>query len=132
MIPYQCTVKATVASKDQVTIPIGVRERLGLKTGQVLEFDPTSPFIKAGPVFAKVAFEYRFDGFRGDGVDMYRGTARVTAGQEITYLPGEFSLGDPRAKRWPDRKVEVTLLAPGKAECSPVSSESATPATMNQ
>jgi AbrB family looped-hinge helix DNA binding protein len=44
-------VKATITSKGQITIPIGIRERLGLKTGQVLEFDPTSPFLKAVPVF---------------------------------------------------------------------------------
>jgi AbrB family looped-hinge helix DNA binding protein len=43
--------KATITSKGQVTIPVGIRERLGLKTGQVLEFDETSPFIKAVPVF---------------------------------------------------------------------------------
>lgn len=43
--------KATITSKGQITIPIGIRERLGLKTGQILEFDETSPFIKAVPVF---------------------------------------------------------------------------------
>lgn len=43
--------KATITSKGQVTIPIGIRERLGLKAGQVLEFDASSPFIKAVPVF---------------------------------------------------------------------------------
>ena len=51
VIPYYLAVKATITSKGQVTIPIGIRERLGLKTGQVLEFDPASPFIKAVPVF---------------------------------------------------------------------------------
>jgi len=43
--------KATITSKGQVTIPIAIRERLGLKTGQVIEFDETSPFLKAVPVF---------------------------------------------------------------------------------
>ena len=51
--------------------------------------------IESGPVFAKIAFEYRFDGYRGEGGDIYRGTAQITAGQEIIYLTEEFSLGDP-------------------------------------
>lgn len=36
------------------------------------------------------------------------------------------------AKRWHDGRVEVTLLAPGRAECAPVSLESQTPATKEQ
>lgn len=52
-------------------------------------------------MFARVAFEYRFDGFRGEGGDIYRGMAQVTAGQEILYLTEEFSLGDPRIYREP-------------------------------
>lgn len=38
---------ATITSKGQITIPSGIRERLGLKSGQVLEFDETAPFLKA-------------------------------------------------------------------------------------
>lgn len=43
--------KATITSKGQITIPAAVRERLGLKTGQVLEFDETAPYLKAVPTF---------------------------------------------------------------------------------
>lgn len=43
--------KATLTSKGQVTIPKAVRERLGLKPGQVLDFDETASFLKAVPVF---------------------------------------------------------------------------------
>jgi AbrB family looped-hinge helix DNA binding protein len=39
--------KATLTSKGQITIPVAVRERLGLKAGQVLEFDEQAPFLKA-------------------------------------------------------------------------------------
>jgi len=43
--------KATLTSKGQITIPVAIRERLGLKPGQVLDFDPDAPFLKAVPVF---------------------------------------------------------------------------------
>ena len=39
--------KATITSKGQITIPGAIRERLGLKAGQVLEFDEEAPYVKA-------------------------------------------------------------------------------------
>lgn len=42
---------ATITSKGQITIPIEIRERLGLKSGQKLEFDEKVPFLKAHCVF---------------------------------------------------------------------------------
>ncbi len=39
--------KATITSKGQITIPIGIRKNLRLKTGDVLEFDETAPYLKA-------------------------------------------------------------------------------------
>jgi hypothetical protein len=33
-----------------VTIPVAIREKLGLKSGQLLDFDETAPFLKAVPV----------------------------------------------------------------------------------
>ncbi len=43
--------KATLTSKGQITIPAKIRRKLGLQTGQVLEFDEGSPYLKAVPVF---------------------------------------------------------------------------------
>jgi AbrB family looped-hinge helix DNA binding protein len=43
--------KATITAKGQITIPKQIRLRLGLETGQVLEFDETSPFLLAVPAF---------------------------------------------------------------------------------
>ena len=38
---------ATITSKGQITIPLEIRQRLRLDTGNVLEFDLNSPFLKA-------------------------------------------------------------------------------------
>ncbi|MEP6823167.1 MAG: AbrB/MazE/SpoVT family DNA-binding domain-containing protein [Chthoniobacterales bacterium] len=45
--PTVIRVTATITSKGQITIPSQIRARLGLKTGQVLEFDEEAPFLKA-------------------------------------------------------------------------------------
>jgi AbrB family looped-hinge helix DNA binding protein len=47
--------KATVTSKGQITIPISIRRRLGIKTGQELQFDEKAPFLKATPVYDRNA-----------------------------------------------------------------------------
>lgn len=39
--------KATITSKGQITIPAAIRARLGLKAGQVLDFDESVPYLKA-------------------------------------------------------------------------------------
>lgn len=38
---------ATITSKGQITIPLGIRQHLGLKAGDKLEFDETSPILVA-------------------------------------------------------------------------------------
>ncbi len=49
--------KATLTSKGQLTIPIEIRRRLNLKAGHVLEFDESSPFLKASRVIAPEAWD---------------------------------------------------------------------------
>ena len=38
---------ATITSKGQITIPLGIRKYLGLKAGDKLEFDETAPILTA-------------------------------------------------------------------------------------
>ena len=47
--------KAKLTSKGQITIPMALRRRLGLEPGQVLEFDETTPYLLAVPVFDQAA-----------------------------------------------------------------------------
>jgi len=49
--------KATLTSKGQITIPLKIRQRLGLKPGQQLEFDENAPFLKAVKVVDQRAWE---------------------------------------------------------------------------
>jgi AbrB family looped-hinge helix DNA binding protein len=39
--------KVCIASKGRITIPLAIRERLGLKQGEILEFDESAPYLKA-------------------------------------------------------------------------------------
>ena len=45
--------KATLTSKGQITLPVAIRRRLGLKAGDVLEFDETVPYLKASKPFSR-------------------------------------------------------------------------------
>ena len=47
--------KATLTSKGQITIPVKIRRKLGLRAGQVLEFDEDSPYLKATVAFDEEA-----------------------------------------------------------------------------
>lgn len=76
--------KATLTSKGQITIPIAIRERLGLRPGQVLDFDPTTPFLKAVPIFDETEMRSVAGCARGsigvsstEWIEMTRGKARL-------------------------------------------------------
>jgi AbrB family looped-hinge helix DNA binding protein len=48
---------ATITSKGQITIPLRVRQKLNLKTGDQLEFDETAPVLTARRVVKRAAWE---------------------------------------------------------------------------
>lgn len=43
--------KSVLTSKGQITLPKTIRDRLGLKAGDVLDFDEDLPYLKAVPRF---------------------------------------------------------------------------------
>jgi AbrB family looped-hinge helix DNA binding protein len=56
--------RAVMTSKGQVTIPIEIRQRLGLDAGQVLEFDEHAPYLKAIKAFDPDAMDGVLGRFR--------------------------------------------------------------------
>jgi AbrB family looped-hinge helix DNA binding protein len=49
--------KSTLTTKGQVTIPLGIRTRLRLHPGDVLEFDEHAPYLKATKCIAPEAWD---------------------------------------------------------------------------
>jgi AbrB family looped-hinge helix DNA binding protein len=49
--------KAKVTSKGQVTIPVSLRKRLGIRPGTVLDFDESAPVLTARRVVSRRRME---------------------------------------------------------------------------
>ncbi len=77
--------KATLTSKGQITLPVEIRRRLGLKAGNVLEFDETAPFIKAHKPFSRETMRQTIGRGRERGI-------RHTSAEWIEELRGPVEL----------------------------------------
>jgi len=60
--------KTKLTIKGQITIPIEIRRKLNLEAGQELEFDPTTPYLRA----TKVVNENEMRSVRGICKDKLR------------------------------------------------------------
>jgi antitoxin PrlF len=84
-ISYHRSMKATVSEKGQVTIPKKLRERLGIRTGDVLDFDE-----RAGELVARKALI-------DDPIEAVRGIFKTgkTTDEIMLELRGEPDAIDP-------------------------------------
>lgn len=82
--------QATLTTKGQITIPVGVRQRLHLKPGDILEFDEAAPFLKAVKAipsdaweeFGREAADSWGDKDLSEIMDDLRGPVRLPAGRK--------------------------------------------------
>ncbi|MEO0452599.1 MAG: AbrB/MazE/SpoVT family DNA-binding domain-containing protein [Verrucomicrobiota bacterium] len=77
--------KATLTSKGQITLPVKLRRQLSLKSGDVLEFDETTPYLKAHKPFN----EDQMDQILGRGKSRTEGR---TSSEWIDHLRGPLEL----------------------------------------
>ncbi|MCY2963331.1 MAG: AbrB/MazE/SpoVT family DNA-binding domain-containing protein [Planctomycetota bacterium] len=61
--------KATLTSKGQITIPIGIREKLGLKPGDQIEFDETATILVGRRVVNQAEWNLAMDAWRTSSRD---------------------------------------------------------------
>ncbi|RPI81361.1 MAG: AbrB/MazE/SpoVT family DNA-binding domain-containing protein [Planctomycetaceae bacterium] len=71
--------KATITSKGQITIPVAIREKLGLKPGDQIEFDENATILVGRRVVDNTEWQATLDAWRKDSREALSGHPWDTA-----------------------------------------------------
>ena len=63
---------ATITSKGQITIPLQIRERLGLRAGDQIDFDESAPILTARRVVDKDAWRATLSKWRASSATVLK------------------------------------------------------------
>ena len=88
---------ATITSKGQITIPLAIRERLGLKTGDQLEFDETAPILVARRAVNREQWRASLKSWR-------KTTAKTLKGHPWEHEPSSVILEETRGETGKSRR----------------------------
>ena len=82
--------KATITSKGQITIPVAIREKLGLKPGDQIDFDENATILMGRRVVDPVEWSEALEAWRSASRDALQGHpwSRVSVSELIDDLRG--------------------------------------------
>jgi AbrB family looped-hinge helix DNA binding protein len=96
--------KATITSKGQITIPVAIREKLGLKPGDQIEFDENATILIGRRVVDPAEWQQAIEDWRSASRDVLHGhpwgklpTSKLI--DELRGGPVESDEKDPGSKR---------------------------------
>jgi AbrB family looped-hinge helix DNA binding protein len=87
---YSSVMKATLTSKGQITIPVAIREKLGLKPGDQIDFDENATILVGRRVVDPAEWEQAMDSWRNASREVLQGHpwAKISTSELIDELRG--------------------------------------------
>ena len=87
---YPTAMKATITSKGQITIPVAIREKLGLKPGDQIDFDENSTILMGRRVVNPAEWNEALEAWRSESQSVLQGHPwdRVSSSDLIDELRG--------------------------------------------
>ena len=82
--------KATITSKGQITIPISIREKLGLKPGDQIDFDENATILMGRRVIDPTEWNEALEAWRSESQSVLHGHPwdRISSSDLIDELRG--------------------------------------------